>query len=440
MAQTLLMYPYMKTPIKILFVEDDPEMNAVYGENFIHPEFETSTASDGREALEVLLHSGSQFDVVVTDNQMPEMDGLSLLRVISRTLPDTNVIMVTGYGNSGDYVDAYNAGVINFLDKPVKMADLKRLIRSLVQTRKEVGMPIFKKILCPLDFSEYSTLALRYAAAIARENEASLALCHSIPDLSPAMSYLDGRFVSTVDETLISSATAKLDQFAADVVLPNQRVLKTIERGDPCDAILKNARETGADLIVMGTHGHTGYEQYFVGSVTNKVLHKSALPVLVVCRQSHHFIRENGSRGVEIKKILCPLDFECNSREIAKLALAIARTYQSQITFLNVVPKADSEHWEAQQETAVMKLKGFVDPVKEDWCSVRFHVRPGRPDEEILKTIEENQMDLVVLGHHSRTPAEELFLGSVARRVVTDSSCPVLVARSSMDVLAAMQK
>jgi len=430
----------MKTPIKILFVEDDPEMNAVYKENFVHPEFETSIASNGREALEILLHSGNQFDVVVTDNQMPEMDGMSLLRSISRKLPDTKVIMVTAYGNWGDYVDAYNAGVINFLDKPVKMADLKRLIRSLLQSGGEVGMRIFKKILCPLDFSEYSTLALRYAVAIARENEAFLALCHSIPDLSPARSYLDSRFINTVDETLISSATAKLDQFAGDIVPLNQRVLKTIERGDPCEAILKNAMETGADLIVMGTHGYSGYEQYFVGSVTNKVLHKSSLPVLVVCRQSHHFIHENSSRRVEIKKILCPLDFESNSREIANLALAVARMYRSQVTFLHAVPKPNQEEWAQQQSFTTGKLKEFVDPAKEDWCSMRFQVRPGKPAEEILKTVEEDQSDLVVLGHHSRTPAEDLFLGSVARRVVTDSRCPVLVARSSLDILATLEK
>jgi len=323
--------------------------------------------------------------------------------------------------------------------KPVKMAELRKLIRGLVESRKEAEMQVFRKILCPLDFSEYSTLALRYAVAMARENEASLALCHSIPDLSPAMSYLEGNYIQTVDEMLISNSAMKLDQFVDGVVPQNLRVLKTIERGDPCDAILKNAKETGADLIVMGTHGHSGYERYFVGSVTNKVLHKSALPVLVVCRQSHHFIRENASRPVEIKKILCALDFEDNTQEIANLALSMARMHQSEINFFHAVPKSKSNGRMEQKETTIAKLREFVDPAKEDWCSVRFQVTPGQPAEEILKIIQEDQIDLLVLGHHSKKPIEELFLGSVAKRVITDSPCPVLVARSSLDIFSSVE-
>jgi len=430
----------MKMPIHILFVEDDPEMNAVYSENFIGPEFDTTVTSNGSEALKLLLDAKNHFDVVVSDNRMPEMDGISLLKAIHGKLPQLKVILVTGYGNWEDYVDAFNCGVIHFLDKPVKMAELRKLIRGLVEPKKEAEMQVFNKILCPLDFSEYSTLALRYAVAMARENEASLALCHSIPDLSPAMSYLEGNYIRTVDEMLISNSTTKLDQFVADVVPQNLRVLKTIERGDPCDAILKNAREIGADLIVMGTHGHSGYERYFVGSVTNKVLHKSALPVLVVCRQSHHFIRENASRPVEIKKILCALDFEPNSQEIANLALSMARMHQSEINFFHAMPKSKSNgRLEQKEESTIVKLREFVDPAKEDWCSVRFQVTPGQPAEEILKIIQRDQIDLLVLGHHSKKPIEELFLGSVAKSVITDSLCPVLVARSSLDVFSGIE-
>lgn len=429
----------MKTPIHILFVEDDPEMNAVYIENFTGSEFDVTVASNGREALKLLLDAKNHFDIVVSDNRMPEMDGMSLLKAIHEQLPELKVILVTGYGNWEDYVDAYNCGVIHFLDKPVKMAELRKLIRELVEPRKEAEMRVFKKILCPLDFSEYSTLALRYAVAMAQENDASLAVCHSIPDLSPAMSYLEGNYIQTVDEMLISNSTMKLDQFVGDVVPENLRILKTIERGDPCDAILKNARETGADLIIMGTHGHSGYERYFVGSVTNKVLHKSAVPVLVVCHQSHHFIRENASRPVEIKKILCALDFEPNSQEIANLALSMARMHQSEINFFHAMPKSKSNGRSEQKESTIVKLKEFVDPAKEDWCSVRFQASPGLPAEEILKIIQEDQIDLLVLGHHSKKPIEELFLGSVAKRVITDSLCPVLVARSSLDVFSGVE-
>ncbi len=121
----------MKAPIRVLFVEDDNEMSAIYKENFLGPEFEITTAGNGREALDLVNRTGARFDVVVTDNWMPEMNGMNLLREIHQLHPDLKVILVTGYGNWSEYVDAHNLGVYRFLDKPVKMSELKGMIRGL---------------------------------------------------------------------------------------------------------------------------------------------------------------------------------------------------------------------------------------------------------------------------------------------------------------------
>lgn len=132
MAQILLKpKTVMKTPIRIMFVEDDPEMCAIYTENFLAPEFQAATATNGQQALEVLLSAEENYDVIVTDNYMPEMDGITLLRKIRENFPDVKVVIVTGYGNWKHYIDAHNLGVCKFVDKPVKMAELKELVRSL---------------------------------------------------------------------------------------------------------------------------------------------------------------------------------------------------------------------------------------------------------------------------------------------------------------------
>ena len=123
----------MKNATRILFVEDDPEMSAVYRENFVAPEFDSTVASNGHDALE-RLHQGQRFDLVVTDNYMPQMNGITMLKTIHKEFPETKVILITGYGNWEDYLDAYNAGVIRFLDKPVKMAELKKLIKGLIDS------------------------------------------------------------------------------------------------------------------------------------------------------------------------------------------------------------------------------------------------------------------------------------------------------------------
>src|SRR5262245_29857296 len=94
-------------PIRILFVEDDAEMTGIYQENFSGPEFESECAANGMEAMKLLHKAGKQFDVIVSDNYMPQMDGITLLRKIRQTLPTTNVIIVTGYGDWKQYIDAH---------------------------------------------------------------------------------------------------------------------------------------------------------------------------------------------------------------------------------------------------------------------------------------------------------------------------------------------
>ena len=290
-------------------------------------------------------------------------------------------------------------------------------------------MKVFKKILCPVDFSDYSSLALRYATALSQENDAPLVICHSVPDLAKEMSYLEGNHFETVREALVSNAQEKLDLFAGPV-----DAIKIIDQGTPAEMILQTVKRTGCDLIVMGTHGHSGYERYFMGSVTNKILHKSTVPVLTVCRQTHHFIHEDQAHPVEIKRILCALDYEESSRNVAKLALEIGRRYQAEIIFFHSVPNADTNDWTDQKQWVQNKLQEFVQTSDNDLCTVKFLVLAGDPVRWIVQMVNGNEIDLVVVGHHSRTPGEELLLGSVAKRVLTNAICPVLIARSHLDL------
>ena len=113
--------------LRILFVEDDPEMSSVYQEIFFQPEFETAIAANGKIALE-MLRSGNKFDVVVSDQSMPGMDGITMLKNIRNEFPELLVIMVTGYGNWSDYLDGQKFGCVKFINKPIKMSALRKLI------------------------------------------------------------------------------------------------------------------------------------------------------------------------------------------------------------------------------------------------------------------------------------------------------------------------
>jgi nucleotide-binding universal stress UspA family protein len=285
-------------------------------------------------------------------------------------------------------------------------------------------MENFKKIVCPVDFSRYSFLALRYAIALARENHSELIVCHSIPDLSPASHYLEGDYLGTVNQMLASNASAKLTDFVQEVDPYFNAELK-VESGNPAQIVLDLVRANHADLIVMGTHGHGGYDRLLVGSVTNKVLHRTTIPVLVVCRPTHHFIKEDAQRPVEIKRILCAVDFEPENESVIQTALMIARRYRSELRLF---------HATEQSQDVSHKIRALLNPDQEPWVSITFSVRVGMPAAQIIREIENDGIDLLVMGHHTRQPAEELLLGSVAKKVIASAQCPVLVVRTDTRV------
>ena len=295
-------------------------------------------------------------------------------------------------------------------------------------------MRVFKKILCPVDFSGYSRIALRYAIALATENEAPLVICHCVPDLSREIAYLHGDYAETVDHALTSNAKDKLSQFIAEMHPDNLNLLQIIERGSPAERILRVARSTGSDLIIMGTHGHSSHKRFVTGSVTNKVLHGATIPVLTICRPVHHFIQDDASHSVAIKKILCALDYEQASGNIAKLALEIGRMYHAEVTLLHVVPKAYTDEWAAQQEWVRSKLMEFIHPEQDEAFPVKFSICAGHPAEEIMRCAAVEETDLLILGHHSQKSTGNLSIESVARRVVSEATCPALVVRSQWDL------
>jgi nucleotide-binding universal stress UspA family protein len=290
-------------------------------------------------------------------------------------------------------------------------------------------MKTFQTILCPVDFSEFSVMALRYAVAFAKENEAKLILYHAILDIERTTTYMEVMYPLTPVRELEESARKELETFASRIVPLELEVSRVLQKGSPAEGILDVAREQEVDLIVMGTHGRTGYERFLLGSVTGKVLHKSMIPVLTVCNPTHHFIKEQGFRQIAIRKVLCALDLDRGSKKVADLALSLARLYQSELIVVHVTHKKEAADWFEREAASLAVMKHLISP-NQDWCSSRYLVEAGRPEEEILKAVERHGIDLIVMGHHSHLPIQEAVVGSVALKVIAGSACPVLVLRS----------
>ena len=154
-------------------------------------------------------------------------------------------------------------------------------------------MIALKKILVPTDFGEAADAALNYARALARNFDASIDVLHVAEDVSTRM--LAGEMYVAVPQTLQNdveeAARKQLDARLIDndpSPLPVRPVL--IVSNAPAVSIVNYAKETGTNLIVMGTHGRGPMAHLFMGSVAERVVRLAPCPVLVVRHPEHEFV------------------------------------------------------------------------------------------------------------------------------------------------------
>ena len=154
-------------------------------------------------------------------------------------------------------------------------------------------MIALKKILVPTDFGEAADAALNYARALARNFDASIDVLHVAEDVSTRM--LAGEMYVAVPQTLQNdveeAARKQLDARLIDNdpnPLPVRPVL--IVSNAPAVSIVNYAKETGTNLIVMGTHGRGPMAHLFMGSVAERVVRLAPCPVLVVRHPEHEFV------------------------------------------------------------------------------------------------------------------------------------------------------
>ncbi len=141
-----------------------------------------------------------------------------------------------------------------------------------------------KKILYPTDFSEPSKVALEYAAELAKQFGAELEILHVMFDETQVVSfYLPQVTMQSLSTDIETGSAKQLDEF-----IKSQPVLKGVNyttkliKGTPFIEITKHAKDTAADMIVIGTHGRTGLDHVLFGSTAEKVVRKAPCPVFTV--------------------------------------------------------------------------------------------------------------------------------------------------------------
>lgn len=141
---------------------------------------------------------------------------------------------------------------------------------------------MFKKILYPIDFSEYTEEITSYAVSIAKKYDSELHLLHVIPNLNyftPYESFLTPENLVAIEKNIEKEIEKDFDKVAKKIDIPVRKIIKS---GVTFVEIIDYIKEEGIDLVVMGTHGRSGIEHILIGSVAEKVVRKSPCPVLTI--------------------------------------------------------------------------------------------------------------------------------------------------------------
>lgn len=278
-------------------------------------------------------------------------------------------------------------------------------------------------VICPVDFSDPSRTALRYASAIADHFGARL-------------------IVLTVNELLLAEAAAnagmgtaftvdterELRRFCGDELAHAAPGAKTLEFrvavGKAAIEILRQAREEEADLIVMGSHGRSGLRKMFFGSTTERVLRETSVPVLVTPDDRPQTTSLSEIAG-HVGRVVAPVDLTPASPHQVTIAAAIAEALAVPLLITHVLepvfiptsvrsalPGADASR-RAQIDESLSEIVALVSPR----TRTESLIVSGEPSEEIVKLAETRGAKLIVMGLHS-TGLLGPRMGSVTYRVL----------------------
>ena len=298
-------------------------------------------------------------------------------------------------------------------------------------------MSDIRRILCPTDFSDISRHALEHAIVIARWYDARITALHVgnpmillgtfVPVPPAASERLSGgsnrqRMEEQVRAWLSPATAAGL---RTDVI---------VDQGNPARCILEHAGTVPADLIVIGTHGQSGFERLVLGSVAEKVLRKATCPVMTVPP------RAAGASTLPFAHVLCPVDFSDSSIAALRFAFSLAQESDARLTLLHVFEWPSDEasarrvietsefhrQWEAE---ARHQLEDLIPADVRNWCAPDPKLAFGKAYQQILSLAASEQVDLIVMGVRGRNALDLMLFGSTTNQVVRQASCPVLTLR-----------
>jgi nucleotide-binding universal stress UspA family protein len=280
---------------------------------------------------------------------------------------------------------------------------------------------MFARILVPLDGSALAESVLIQVRRLLARQDAELLLLRVVT-LPPSVEADAGEPL----DLLWSRAVDYLNNVSAQLSAQGFRVRCKVEEGFPANRILEAARTEKASLIAMSTHGRTGIARWAFGSVTEKVLRASPVPVLAI----PSFLGvggdavPRGSQELPFRRILAPISTEELSLEVLPPLTDLAKLFGSSVTLLNVCEGAECAVPLHEMRTAFERLR-------KEGIAAEPMLKQGDPAVQILETSREEGADLIAMTTHGRSGVSRWIMGSVAEKVLWSANVPMLVVRPS---------
>jgi nucleotide-binding universal stress UspA family protein len=290
-------------------------------------------------------------------------------------------------------------------------------------------------ILVPVDGSELSEKALPYAVSIARATGRSLTLLTVWEGVDGELFSAPSTTARDIDVRGRAQREAYLEELAQRVAAHGTQVSKEMRDGHASQELLSFCDEHAPGLIVMATHGRSGIQRMWYGSVASKLMRTVPVPTLLVGPR----VLERGTEPSAILKILVPLDGSPISECALEPAAALAEAFQAAIVLARAI------RWPAQafasgapgvylpeiEHELRADAESYLSRIREELKAaqpVKQHVLWALPAQAILEFVAQERIDLVVMASHSRTGVVRWALGSVADRVI-QGTAPVLLIR-----------
>ena len=290
-------------------------------------------------------------------------------------------------------------------------------------------MSVQPSVLCPIDYSEASAAALRYAAAVAEHFSARLVvLTVEDPMLTTALD------LGTGSHWTREASESEIAAFVAQAFADDPAMLAMCDYdvavGRPAVEILRVSRERSCDLIVMSSHGLSGARKLFFGSTTERVLRETVIPVLVTPPVNPGRIRIEEARRL-VRRIIVPVDLSPASIHQAQVAMGLADALDVPVLLVHVIEPIKSHLLRAKVPGMDAERRSVAEDALDTLVTTFETRRPealivfGDPAEEASKVVRNRQAGLVVMGLHG-SPVLGPRMGSVTYRVLCLSETLVL--------------